>query len=334
MSKVITIAVDAMGGDNSPKKIIDGINFHYQNNKNIFYKIFGNSEIINKIVPKTLPPNSFEIIHTKDEVKGTDSALSAAKRGKHTSMWLAIESVKNKESDIVVSAGNTGALFVIAKLNLKMIECIDKPALSGLWPNKTGTNIVLDLGASLDCSEKNLIDFSLMGSALFKALFPNEEAKVALLNIGSEELKGTEMIKATYKTLSNQSNKIYEFKGYIEGNEMMNGDVNVIVTDGFTGNVALKTAEGTANFITNELKKAMTGNLFGKIASIINLKNINKFKKRLDPRLYNGGIFLGLDSPVVKSHGSTDYVGFANSLGMCEKIVSGNLIDKIKQSID
>jgi glycerol-3-phosphate acyltransferase PlsX len=142
------------------------------------------------------------------------------------------------------------------------------------------------------------------------------------------------MIKATYKTLNNQSNKIYNFKGYIEGNEMMNGDVNVIVTDGFTGNVALKTAEGTANFITSELKNAMTGNLFGKIASIINLKNINKFKKRLDPRLYNGGIFLGLDSPVVKSHGSTDYIGFANSLGMCEKIVLGNLIDKIKQNID
>ena len=334
MSKVITIAVDAMGGDNSPKKIVDGINLHYQNNKNTFYKIFGNFEIINKIVPKTLPLNSFDIIHTKDEVKGTDSALSAAKRGKHTSMWLAVESVKNKESDIVISAGNTGALFVIAKLNFKMIERIDKPALSGLWPNKTGTNIVLDLGASIDCSEKNLIDFSLMGSALFKALFPNGEAKVALLNIGSEELKGTEMIKATYKTLNNQSHKIYTFKGYIEGNEMMNGDVNVIVTDGFTGNVALKTAEGTANFITNELKNAMTRNLLGKIASIINFKNINKFKKRLDPRLYNGGIFLGLDAPVVKSHGSTDYVGFANSLGMCTKIVSGNLIDKIKQSID
>ena len=312
----------------------DGINFHHQNSKNVFYKIFGNSELINKIIPKTLSVNSFEVIHTEDEVKGTDSVLSAAKRGKQTSMWLAIESVKKKTSDIVVSAGNTGALFVIAKLNLKMIETIDKPALSGLWPNKTGTNVVLDLGASIDCSEKNLIDFSLMGSALFKALFPNEEAKVALLNIGSEELKGTEMIKATYKTLNNQSNKIYKFKGYIEGNEMMNGDVNVIVTDGFTGNVALKTAEGTANFITNELKKAMTENLFGKIASIINLKNINKFKKRLDPRLYNGGIFLGLDSPVVKSHGSTDYIGFSNSLGMCEKIVSGNLIDKIKQNID
>jgi len=215
-----------------------------------------------------------------------------------------------------------------------MIDNINKPALSGLWPNKNGMNVVLDLGANIDCSEKNLIDFSLMGSALFKALFPNEKAKVALLNIGSEEIKGNEMIKNTYKTLSNQNNKIYEFKGYIEGNEMMNGDVTVIVTDGFTGNVALKTAEGTANFITAELKKAMTETLLGKISSMINISNLNKFKKRLDPRLYNGGIFLGLDSPVVKSHGSTDFIGFSNSLSMCEKIVSGNLIDKIKQSID
>ena len=205
-----------------------------------------------------------------------------------------------------------------------MIENIDKPALSGLWPNKNGTNIVLDLGANIDCNEKNLIDFSLMGSALFKALFPNENPKVALLNIGSEEIKGNEIIKNAFKTLSNEKNSIYEFKGYIEGNEIMDGDVNVIVTDGFTGNVALKTAEGTANFITNELKKTMTGSLLGKISSIINIKNIKIFKKRLDPRLYNGAIFLGLNSPVVKSHGSTDFIGFCNSLKMCEKIVSGN----------
>tara|TARA_Y100000590_G_C15598506_1_gene969059 strand:- start:571 stop:1320 length:750 start_codon:yes stop_codon:yes gene_type:complete len=249
-------------------------------------------------------------------------------------MWLAIESVKKKESDIIISAGNTGALFVIAKLNLKMIENIDKPALSGLWPNKIGTNIVLDLGANVECNEKNLFDFSLMGSALYKALFPQENPKVALLNIGSEEIKGKEIIKNTYKKLSDQNNKIFEFKGYIEGNEMMSGNVNVIITDGFTGNIALKTAEGTANFITNELKKAMTDSLIGKISSILNIKNLNKFKKRFDPRLYNGAILLGLDSPVVKSHGSTDDIGFANSLSLCEKIVSGNLIGKIKQSMD
>jgi len=205
--------------------------------------------------------------------------------------------------------------------------------LSGLWPNKKGMNIVLDLGANLECNEDNLADFSLMGSALFKALFPEEDPKVALLNIGSEEIKGNDVIKNTYKKLTDFKNQLYEFKGYIEGNEMMNGDVNVIVTDGFTGNVALKTAEGTANFITTELKKNMTGNIIGKISTFLNLKNLNKFKKKLDPRMYNGAIFLGLDAPVVKSHGSTDYIGFSNSLTLCEKIVNGNLIDKIKNNI-
>ena len=334
MENNITIAVDAMGGDNSPKKVLDGIAFNNKVNKNTFYKIFGNTEIIKKNIPKSLSAEFFELIHTNDEVKGTDSALSAAKRGKNTSMWLAIDSVKNKESDIVISAGNTGALFVIAKLNLQMIENIDKPALAGLWPNKIGTNIVLDLGANVECSEKNLIDFSLMGSALYKAIFPLDHPKVALLNIGSEEIKGNEIIKNSFKKLNEQKHNIYEFKGYIEGNQMMKGDVNVIVTDGFTGNVALKTAEGTANFITSELKKAMTDNLLGKLSSILNINNLKKFKKRLDPRLYNGAILLGLNSPVVKSHGSTDYIGFANSLKMCEKIVSGQLIKKIKQSID
>ena len=334
MTKEITIAVDAMGGDNSPKKIVEGINLHYKKSKNIFYKIFGDTNILNKIVPSGLPKEVYELNHTYESVKDTDTPLSGAKKSKNTSMWLAIESVKNKQSDIVISAGNTGALFVIAKLNFKMIENIDKPALSGLWPNKNGMNVVLDLGANIECSEKNLIDFSLMGAALFKALFPNENPKVSLLNIGSEELKGSEVIKNTYKKLVNQKNNIYDFKGYIEGNEIMNSDVNVIVTDGFTGNVALKTAEGTANFITSELKKAMTGSLIGKLSSFLNIKNLNKFKKRLDPRLYNGAIFLGLDSPVVKSHGSTDSLGFSYSLNMCEKIVKGNLIDKIKQSID
>ena len=334
MTKLITIAVDAMGGEDSPKKVIEGINLHYKKSKNIFYKIFGDTNILNKIVPSSLPKEVYELNHTNETVKDTDTPLSGAKKGKNTSMWLAIESVKNKKADIVISAGNTGALFVIAKLNFKMIENIDKPALSGLWPNKNSMNVVLDLGANIECNEKNLIDFSLMGAALHKALFPNENPKVSLLNIGSEETKGNEVIKNTYKKLINQKNNLYDFNGYIEGNEIMNSDVNVIVTDGFTGNVALKTAEGTANFITSELKKAMTGSLIGKLSSLLNIRNLNKFKKRLDPRLYNGAIFLGLNSPVVKSHGSTDSLGFSCSLDMCEKIVKGNLIDKIKQSID
>tara|TARA_B100000795_G_scaffold264207_1_gene244404 strand:- start:794 stop:1798 length:1005 start_codon:yes stop_codon:yes gene_type:complete len=334
MDKLIIIAVDAMGGDDSPKKIIDGISHHYESNKNTFYKIFGDQIKIINLINNKLPSDAFEIIHTLDLVKGTDSPLEGAKRGKKTSMWLAVESVKNKNADIVISAGNTGALLVISKLNLNMIENIDKPALAALWPNKKNMSVVLDLGANIECSSKNLIDFSIMGSSLFRSLYPDQAPKIALLNIGSEEIKGHEIIKETYQKLNENNNPDFEFKGYIEGNQLMNGDVNVIVADGFTGNIALKTAEGTANFITDELKKAMTGSFIGKISSLLNMSNLKKFKKRLDPRLYNGAIFIGLDSPVIKSHGGTDYIGFSNSLSVCSRIIKGNLIEKIRNNIN
>tara|TARA_Y100000590_G_scaffold174168_1_gene199203 strand:+ start:2121 stop:3128 length:1008 start_codon:yes stop_codon:yes gene_type:complete len=335
MDKSITIAVDAMGGENSPSKIIKGIYLHQKKSKNIFYKIFGDKNKINKIAESfKLNKNVYETVHTEEKIEDEDSALSAAKKGNSTSMWLAIESVKKKDSDVMISAGNTGALFVIAKLNISMIENIDKPALSGLWPNKFGMNVVLDLGANIECNEKNLIDFTIMGCALHKSLFPEEISKIALLNIASEEYKGNNVIKNTYQKLSSINNNLFEFCGYIEGNHIMNGEVNVIVTDGFTGNVALKTAEGTANFITSELKKALTSGIIGKLSSFINLKNINNFKKKLDPRLYNGAILLGLDAPVIKSHGATDDIGFANSLSVCEKIIKGRLIDKIKENIN
>tara|TARA_B100000579_G_C22830658_1_gene855751 strand:- start:279 stop:1286 length:1008 start_codon:yes stop_codon:yes gene_type:complete len=334
MNKPIVIAIDAMGGDNSPKKIIDGIQLYQKENKNVYFKLFGDKDLVlNCLKNKEIDKGTYEIIHTENNIKGEDSPLTAAKKGKNTSMWMSIESVKNKSSDIVLSAGNTGALFVIAKLNLKMIEKIDKPALSGLWPNKVGMNIVLDLGANIECNEKNLKDFSIMGAALHKSLYPNEIAKVALLNIGSEEMKGNSIIKNTYQELSNLKSSLFEFNGYVEGNDIMSGKVNVIIADGFTGNIALKTAEGTANFITSELKKVLTGNLIGRISSFLNIKNINNFKKKLDPRLYNGAILLGLNSPVVKSHGGTDYIGFANAISVCEKIIKGQLIDKIKENI-
>ena len=333
MKEKIIIAVDAMGGEGSPKKVIDGVSLHYENNKDVFYKIFGNKFEIEKLFSKSIDKKNYEIIHTEEKVLDKDSALEGAKKSKKTSMWMAVESVKNKESDIVISAGNTGALFVISKLNLKMIENIDKPALSGLWPNKYGMNIVLDLGANIECSEKNLIDFCIMGSSLHKSLFPNEKSKLALLNIGSEDIKGHEILKTVYQKLNNDNQYDFEFKGYIEGNHIMDGDVNIIVTDGFTGNVALKTAEGTANFITKEIKKNMTSGILGKILTLLNYKNLMRFKKRLDPRLYNGAIFIGLNSPVIKSHGSTDSIGFSYSLDVCKKIVKGDLINKIKINI-
>ena len=333
MSELIKIAIDAMGGDGSPKKVIDGIIHNHKLYKNNFFKIFGDEQEISKYIFNKIDKKFYEIVHTKEVVKSTDSPLEGAKRGKNTSMWLSIESVKKKETDIVISAGNTGALLVISKLNLKMIQNIDKPALSALWPNRKGMSVVLDLGANIECNSKNLVDFSIMGASLYKSLYPNERPKIALLNIGSEEFKGNETIKETFQILNEKKNQNFDFSGYIEGNELMNGEVNVIISDGFTGNVALKTAEGTANFITDELKKALSGNLLGKISSLLNISNIKKFKKRLDPRLYNGAIFIGLDSPVVKSHGGTDYIGFSNSIDVCNRIVKGNLIKKIKDNI-
>jgi glycerol-3-phosphate acyltransferase PlsX len=333
MADLIKIAVDAMGGDNSPKKIIDGIIHNHKNNKRNFFKIFGDKNKIISLIKGEIDSQNYEIIHTENFVLSTDSPLEAAKKGKDTSMWLAIESVKKKEADIVISAGNTGALLVIAKLNLKMIQDIDKPALSALWPNKNGMSVVLDLGANIECSSKNLFDFSIMGASLYTSLYPNKKPNIGLLNIGSEELKGNEIIKETFKIMSNKKSENYDFAGYIEGNQIMDGKINVIISDGFTGNIALKTAEGTANFIVKELKKAMTGSLMGKISSLLNYYNLKKFKNRLDPRLYNGAIFLGLDSPVVKSHGGTDFIGFSNSLDVCNKIVKGNLIEKIKLNI-
>ena len=328
----IKIAVDAMGGENSPKKVIEGVLKNNKENKNIIYNIFGDKEKIVNFLPSNYDSDTFNIYDTKNKILDTDSPLSAAKKGKDTSMWMTIQSVKNNESDVAISAGNTGALFVISKLNLKMIENIDKPALSAIWPNKKGFNVVLDLGANIECSDKNLIDFSIMGSSLFKSLYPNDNPIVAILNVGSEELKGNDTIKKAYQEL-NKKNNNFNFYGYVEGNQIMDGNVNVIVTDGFTGNVALKTAEGTANFIVNEFKDSMTSSLLGKFSSLINIKNLNKVKNKLDPRLYNGAILIGLNSPVVKSHGSTDYIGFSYSLDVCIKVVRNNLIQKIKDNI-
>ncbi len=334
MSKSVVIAVDAMGGDNSPNKIISGISEYLKKNQNVFFRIFGNKSLIEKeIITNNINNNFFEIIDCEDVVENNDTPLAAAKK-KKTSMWQAINDVKEKNSHVIVSAGNTGALFVISKLNMTMIENINKPALAALWPNKIGMNIVLDLGANVECDEKNFEDFAIMGAALHKALYPSDESKVALLNIGSEEIKGHETIKKAYQSMENKKNELFEFCGYIEGNHIMDGKVNVIVTDGFTGNVALKTAEGTANFISNELRKALSDGVIAKLSSLANISNLKKFKQRLDPRLYNGAILLGLESPVIKSHGSTDYIGFANSIDVCVKSVEGKLIDKIKKNIN
>ena len=329
MTDKINIAIDAMGGVDSPKKIIEGIKISLQSNQENFFHLYGRQDEIEQEINKNKSIQQYcKIIDTSDVILDNESPLVAAKRGKKSSMWRAIESQKEKKSDISLSAGNTGALLVISRLILNTINGISKPALAGLWPNNTNMNVVLDLGANIDCNEKNLLDFTTMGSALFKSLFNNNCPKIALLNIGLEENKGNEVLKKTFSILKEKNLKNFEFCGYVEGNHIMDGNVDVIVTDGFTGNVALKTAEGTANFITKNLKESLS-----KLSILLSYKSLKQFKDKLDPRKYNGAIFLGLESPVVKSHGSTDAVGFAHSIQMCHKIIKANLIEKIKSHL-
>ncbi len=339
MNKKITIAIDAMGGDNSPNKTLNGVGIFLKENKNkkdFFLNLYGEKDKIqNELSNLKISSDQIKIIHTDAQVNDNETPLTAIKNSKNTSMWKCINSQLEGEADISLSAGNTGVLLVISKMILKMMNDVSKPALAGLWPNQKGMNVVLDLGANIECNEDNLVDFAEMGSALFKSIFVNEKPLVSLLNIGSEEIKGTETLKKAYKKLNELSNdNNFIFKGYIEGNKMMDGDSNVIVTDGFTGNIALKTAEGTAKFITDNLKKSLTQNLFTKFSLIFSYFSLKTFKEKLDPRKYNGAIFLGLNGPVVKSHGGIDALGFYHSIDLCYKIVKGDLIKQIKNNLN
>ena len=339
MNKKISIAIDAMGGDNSPDKTINGIKLFLDKNSSkddFFLNIFGKKDLIHqKIKEYNINSKNIRIFDSKNSISNDDTPLTAIKNSKDTSMWNCIKHQADGLSDISLSAGNTGVLLVISRMILKMMDNVNKPALAGLWPNKVGMNIVLDLGANIECDERNLVDFAELGSALYKSLFSNEKPKVSLLNIGSEEVKGTEVLKKTSKILKNiSSEENFIYKGYIEGNEMMNGNSNVIVTDGFTGNIALKTAEGTAKYITNKLKKSLTKNFFSKISLLFSYFSLKEFKNNLDPRKYNGAILLGLNGPVVKSHGGIDSFGFYHSINLCYRIIKGNLMSEIKKNLN
>ncbi len=329
MSNKVKIAIDAMSGENAPEKIIEGIKISLNSNKENFFYLYGDENLLKKKISENKLLNEHcEIINTKDIILDDESPLAAAKRGKESSMWKAIECLKEKKAHISLSAGNTGALLVISRLLLPTIDGISKPALAALWPNKNYMSVVLDLGANIEFNEKNLLDFASMGASLFISLFESDSPKVALLNVGLEETKGHDILKKTYTALKSNKIKNFNFCGYIEGNHIMDGDIDVIVTDGFTGNVALKTAEGTANFITKGLKKSLN-----KFSILFSYKALRKFKEKLDPRKYNGAIFLGLENPVVKSHGGTDSIGFAHSINVCNKIVKADLIKKIKSNL-
>ena len=338
MSKKISIAIDAMGGDNSPDKTIEGIKIFLDKNKSngdFLLNIFGDSKKINEKIKKyNIDSDLINLIHSDKIVSDEETPMTAVKNSKNTSMWNCIHHQLEGKSDISLSAGNTGVLLVISRMILKMMNDVSKPALAGLWPSQNGMNVVLDLGANIECNDQNLVDFAELGSALFKSLFPTEKPKVSLLNVGSEEIKGTEMLKLASKRLKDlSSDENFSYKGYIEGNNLMTGESNVIVTDGFTGNIALKTAEGTAKFITTNLKKTLTENFLTKISLLFSYFSLKKFKDKLDPRKYNGAIFLGLNGPVVKSHGGIDSIGFYHSIDLCYKIIKGDLMTQIKKNL-
>ena len=338
MLKKISIAIDAMGGDNSPDKTIEGIKLFlekYKDQKDYNLNIFGRIDEINsKLLKYNIKKDNITVFDSKKVVSDKETPITAVKNSKNTSMWDCIQHQLEGKSDISLSAGNTGVLLVISRMILKMMNDVSKPALAGLWPNQSGMNVVLDLGANIECNDENLVDFAELGSALYKSLFPDEKPKVSLLNVGSEEIKGTEMLKLASKRLKDlSSDENFIYKGYIEGNNIMSGESNVIITDGFTGNIALKTAEGTAKFITKNLRKSLTKNIFTKISLIFSYFSLKTFKDKLDPRKYNGAIFLGLNGPVVKSHGGIDHVGFYHSIDLCYKIVKGDLMRQIKENL-
>ena len=339
MEKKITIAIDAMGGENAPKKNIQGLDIFLKKNKtnkDFIIHLYGDKDILEKEISfLKISKDSIKIFHTEGIVSDEETPLTAVKNSKNTSMWNSVKAQIDGGADISLSAGNTGVLLVISRMILKMMKEVSKPALAGLWPSQKGMSVVLDLGANIECDEKNLVDFAEMGAALFKSIFPNEKPYVSLLNIGSEEIKGTEVLKKSFsklKDLSNENN--FLFNGYIEGSKLMEGDSNVIVTDGFTGNIALKTAEGTAKFLVDNLKESLSENIFSKFSVIFSYFSLKKFKSKIDPRKYNGAIFLGLNGPVVKSHGSTDATGFYYSIDLCYRIIKGNLMGQIKSNLN
>ena len=325
-----------MGGDLGPREVIYGIAECSKINPDFNFIVHGNYAQLSKLIKNTGIQNKCEIVDAKKVVSMDQKPSQVIRHGQETSMWSAIESVKTGKANACVSGGNTGALMALSVIRLRKSPGVNRPAIACLWPSKnnSGFNIVLDVGADIRADRNDLLQYAIMGSRYAKQGFDMLKPRVGLLNVGTEEHKGSAELKEAYDLIKRNSKiEEYKFVGFVEGGDIPANSVDIIVTDGFTGNVALKTAEGTANFITSELKKNMTKNLLGKISTLINYKNLNSFKKKFDPRLYNGAILLGLDSAVVKSHGATDSVGFFHSLNVCEKIVKGKLIDKIKQSI-
>jgi glycerol-3-phosphate acyltransferase PlsX len=331
----LTISIDAMGGDHGPDVTIPASLDCLKNNPALKLILVGNEQVIKSLLPKDLGiyQDRLSIHHASQCVEMDESPSKALKNKKDSSMRVAINLVKDGQADACVSAGNTGALMATARFVLKMIPGIDRPAIISTLPSIHGHTHVLDLGANVDCTAEHLFQFAIMGNELVKAVEGIETPKVGLLNIGEEDTKGNEQVKAAAKLLETSS---LNYIGYVEGNSLNAGPIKVdlIVTDGFVGNVALKSIEGAAKMIGTTLKEAFSKNLFTQLIAVIAYPVLKSFKQRIDPRLYNGASFLGLKGLVIKSHGGADRLAFKTAIQLAEVEVKQDVIKKISEQVE
>ncbi len=327
------IAIDAMGGDGAPKIVFDGLAHFIKTHRhiNIEFLAFGREA---EMMPLMTPELSkyVTLTHAEEVITGQLKPALAVRMGRRSSMGMAIDSVNQGVAHAVVSAGNTGAFMALSKIILKTFDGIDRPAIPALIPSDKGCTLVLDLGANIDCSAENLVQFAVMGSTYMRKLMNIENPSVGLLNVGSEDLKGNQIVQAAAHFL--RDHPLVNFHGFVEGDDITKATVDVVVTDGFTGNIVLKAIEGTVRLFARQLKKSLSDSVLSKIGALIAKPSLATFKRFVDPRLYNGAMFLGLRSIVIKSHGGTDGIGFANAVEVADEMVRRNVIPDLQAGLE
>ena len=329
MVRELILSLDAMGGDAGPAAILAGAAIARRRHPKVRFLLHGDEGILKPLFARyRVLAKCAEIRHAPGVVHMSEKPSQALRRGRNSSMWNAIESVAKREADVAVSSGNTGAMMAISMFRLGVIEGIQRPAIAVIWPTMRGQSVVLDVGANAGCDASQLVDFAVMGEAFARAIFGIDRPTVGLLNIGEEEVKGIEPVKRAAQILR-ASRLPIEFCGFVEGDDIGAGAVDVVVADGFTGNVALKTAEGTAKLVTHYLRSALKRSFFGRLGAILAAGALRALKKKLDPRSLNGGVFLGLNGVVVKSHGSADALGFASAIDLAIDMASSDMLSRI-----
>ena len=334
MPDKVRIALDAMGGDAGASVVVPGAELALRRHPDVEFVLFGDEA---KITPHMTEPLRAvaRVVHTDVAVKMDDKPSQALRHGRwKSSMWLAIDALKRGEADVAVSAGNTGALMAMAKFSLRTMPGISRPAIAALWPTLVGESIILDVGASIGADAEHLVDLAVMGSAMARVLYNLDRPKVGLLNIGVEEVKGLEPVREAGRILREAKLPGLDYVGFIEGTSIGEGVADVVVSEGFAGNIAIKAAEGTARQFTAYLRNAMNQTLRARIGYLLARDAFNTLRDKMDPRRANGGVFLGLNGIVIKSHGGTDAQGFAVAVDLGYDMVRHSLLGKIKQTLD